>query len=346
MSRIGGGGKKVFRKDAPGIDHLEVWQETLTDAAGAVSFRLAAFDHTWEDSASVNSRAALAELRDPDKEAIARADGRAETLITDAQALDPRLVRKPSWVRSCEGESACPALLLAGEENPFFARRRVDTAQPVSGDPVLVTVSTDSSEVSPDSLAAFIATVKIVQQFRPVHVVWQGAWMVDYCRGFVFHVPLVTGDMDFERLAFVINSQLRDRVSFSFMVQRAIRVTRQRWSHPDGKAEHPAERSYLPGSVDFIDHAGIAPDAESIAARACRWLGWEAPWLSRYNERSMSSSALCRWEEGEESMRPEYKYEEPSPETRAKWAADEKERARRSEEKKKEEAARRLSAVQ
>lgn len=323
----------------PAIDRLEMWQETLTDAWRALDHYSLTFK---QFSGIAENNATKRELENPDKEAIATADGHAERMIAEAQAIDPRLVRKPSWVRSLEGETACPALLLAGEENAFFARRRSETSEPTSGEPVLVTVSTDSSEVSAESLAAFIATVKIVQQFRPVHVIWQGAWLKEGgYQGFVFHVPLITGDMDFERLAFVINSRLRDRASFSFMVRRAHSVTNQKWA----TAEHPADRSYLPGSVDFVNHAGIAPDAESIAARACRWLGWEAPWLSRYNDKAAASSALCRWEAGEETLRPEWTAPEYSKEQRDKWAADDRARAAKIESDKKEEIARRLAAV-
>ncbi len=338
MSRLEGGAKNKWKPECL-IDHLEVWSETLTDAARAVDH----YSREFKAASGIpQNEAAKLELAVPDKKAIAMADGRAESMITDAQALDPRLVRRPSWVRSCEGETACPALLLAGEENAFFERRRLDTAGAASSEPVLVTVSTDSSEVSADSLAAFIATVKLVQQFRPVHVVWQGAWLLKGGRrGFVFHVPLVTGDMDFERLAFVINSKLRDRVSFSFMVRRAMKVINQHWND----AQLPAEQSYLPGSVDFVNHGGIAGDAESIAARACKWLGWDAPWLSRYNDKATASSALCRWEEGEESMRPEWKAPVYSEEQKAKWAVDDRERAKRIEKEKQDEIARRLAAV-
>jgi len=323
------------------MDRLEVWKETLTDAPRAVDYRTEKLGYRQGSNKLETMQAAKRELRNPDKAAIATADGHAERMIADVQALDPRLVRRPSWVRSCEGETACPALLLAGEENAFFARRRTETSEAASGEPVLVTVSTDSSEVSAESLAAFIATVKLVQQFRPVHVVWQGAWLNAGGReGFVFHVPLITGDMDFERLAFVINSRFRDVVSFSFMVRKGLEI-RKHWN----KSSHPAERSYLPGSVDFVNHAGIAPDAESIAARACRWLGWDAPWLNRWNEKSAGSSALCRWEEGEESMRAPSAYAEPTAEDRARWAADSKAYAQKLEDDKKAEIARRLAAV-
>lgn len=341
MSRISGSRKVVNYPEQP-IFRLEVWDESLSDAVTAVNYRQKSQGYRANSEKGNYLEAARNELRYPDKEAIARADDQAGGMIEAAQALDPRLVRKPSWVRGLDGETACPALLMAGEESAFFARRRTETAQAVGGDPVLVTVSTDSSEVSPESLAAFIATVKLVQQFRPVHVVWQGAWLVSSNVGYVFHVPLVTGDMDFERLAFVINSKLRDAVSFSFMMRRAVEVTRQGWGM---NASNPAEWSYLPGSVDFVNHAGIAADPESIAARACKWLGWEAPWLNRYNDRATAISALCRWEDGEESMRPEYKPVEYSKEQLAKWDAEAKERARRTAEKEKEDQAKRLAAV-
>lgn len=341
MSRLGG---KVTLEWSPtgDIDRLECWQESLTDAVAAVNFRMAKFKVRSGSEKAASLGAAQNELRYPDKEAVCAADSRAESLILDAQALDPRLVRRASSVRSCEGETACPALLLAGEENPFFQRRRQTTADAASTEPVLVTVSTDSAEIDADALAAFIATVKIVQQFRPVHVVWQGAWLTpDGRAGYVFHCPLVTGDMDFERLAFVINSKLRDRVSFAFMVRRAMQVVGKRWA----QAQTPADRSYLPGSVDFVDHAGIAADAESIAARACRWLGWEVPWSARWNEQATATSALCRWDAGEESMRPESTWTAPTDAQRAQWDAEARERAKRDEQNKREEAARRLASV-
>lgn len=338
MGRLGGGHCNWADKISP-IDHLEVWSETLSDAQAAITYRLAKFPPSDKGA---KLTAARAELRSPHKAALATADEHAERMISEAQSLDPRLVRRPSWVRSCEGETACPALLLAGGENAFFARRRTETSEAASGDPVLVTISTDSSEVNAESLAAFIATVKLVQQFRPVYVVWQGGWMREGVNvGFVFHVPLITGDMDFERLAFVINSKRRDSVSFCFMVRHAMEVTKQRWR----EAGEAATRSYLHGSVDFVNHAGIAPDAESIAVRACKWLGWDAPWLNRWNEKSAGASALCRWQEGEESMRAPYTYTEPTEADRAKWAREARERDAQIEATKQAEIARRLAAV-
>ena len=48
-----------------------------------------------------------------------------------------------------------------------------------AGEPVRIVVSTDDNQVPTGTAAAFIATVQIVQQFVPVEVWWQGAWLND-----------------------------------------------------------------------------------------------------------------------------------------------------------------------
>jgi hypothetical protein len=142
-------------------------------------------------------------------------------------------------------------------------------------------VSTDDNQVPVGTAAAFIATVQIVQQFVPVEVWWQGAWLnEDKTRGFVFHVPLVQGDMDFSRLEFCIADTRRDLFSFLVMSTHCVIDLRESWND----CGHRAEKSYLPespGYKNFVAHNGIRPEASSIPGtrrrgQHCVNEGWQS----------------------------------------------------------------------
>ena len=64
----------------------------------------------------------------------------------------------------------------------------------MSGEPLRIVISTDDNKVPEGTAAAFIATARLVQQFIPLEIWWQGAWLnATRTKGFVFHVPLVQG---------------------------------------------------------------------------------------------------------------------------------------------------------
>ncbi|HOO88149.1 MAG TPA: hypothetical protein PK442_10630, partial [Synergistales bacterium] len=157
-------------------------------------------------------------------------------------------------------------------------------------DPVIVVVSTDSNEPSEWSAAAFIATVRIAQQFRPVHVWWQGAWLDDHGRerGYVFHAPLVTNDMDYSRLDYVLADDTRDNLSFGVLY--SIAKIGDKVGRLQGMGRR-ADRAYMSGAK-FVDHNGIRPKPEQIASHACRWLGMATPWAMEYATDQMAESAL------------------------------------------------------
>lgn len=205
-----------------------------------------------------------------DAKALPRQLADAEELVSQAIAADPSLARQARWQRGEEGEIACPALVAQGDDAPCFWRKRQATTSANGGEPVRVVISTDGVPQH-DRTAAFIATVQIVQQWRRVEVFWQGAWLnVDRTAGWVFHVPLITGDMDYSRLQFVLANRNRDAVSWANTITHNAENERARW----GSCSSTAFKSYLPGEpAHFIRHEGITPDGESIASRAREWIG-------------------------------------------------------------------------
>ena len=225
-------------------------------------------------------------------------------MIDDAIAHDPRLAKKAQWLRRDEGEHCDTALLAEGDDQPFYKRmRNVVNTETKAGEPVRIVVSTDD-KVPPGTAAAFaIATVQIVQQFVPVEVWWQGAWLNDTkTHGFVFHVPLVQGDMDFSRLEFCIADTRRDLFSFMVMSTHCVNDLKESWNH----CGHRAEKSYLPespGYKNFVAHNGILAEATSIAAHAALWLGWDALWQVESDQSDTTASAL-------QSLPEKYEYKD------------------------------------
>lgn len=198
----------------------------------------------------------------------------ADRLIDDVLAIDPRLVRKAAWVRSEEGLDACAALVSQGDDRPCFDRRKLRLADRATSEPLRIVISTDSKAVTAEHAIAFIAAAKIAQQFRPLEIWWQGAWLLEQgphkgC-GHVFLVPLVNGDLDFRRMQFVLSSDLRDHASYCIMFSYAYPKT----SWGGGVAE----QSYLPDTHHFISEKGIEHSPQAVANYAAQWAGFEPLW--------------------------------------------------------------------
>jgi hypothetical protein len=213
-----------------------------------------------------------------DANALARAIEKSDALIDAAVIEDPRLARRVQWVRSEDGIFADAGLVSMGDDSPCYQMAKNALKDiPASGEPINICICTDSNE--PTSLAAFIAVVRIVQQFRPVNVWWQGSWLADDGRdvGYVFHTPLITNDMDFSRCQYVIADSTRDNLSFGLLHQYA--QCRDR-VYIRGMGRH-ADRAYMPGAK-FVNKEGITADAYTVARTACQWLDWESTyWIGR-----------------------------------------------------------------
>jgi hypothetical protein len=246
---------------------------------------------------------------DGDQNRLKAAVEASHALVDEAIALDSRLAKKAQWLRRDEGEHCDTALLAMGDDQPFYKRiRNIVNDETNAGEPLRIVISTDSNKINPGAAAAFIATVRIVQQFVPVHVWWQGSWLSDpnQCPqvGFVFHVPLVQGDMDFSRLEFCIADPLRDTFSNVLSLTYCVHEFRE----TNAACGFRAERSYLPEHEDdphthFIAHSGITPDAESIAGQAARWLGLPSQWAARYVESASETGALQKMPEPQSPYR-------------------------------------------
>jgi hypothetical protein len=230
------------------------------------------------------------QVLDGNRPAVATALEASDALIDSVIAFDSRLARKPEWVRSDDGIFADAGLVACGDDSPCYDMTRAKLRDFASaGMPVVVCVSTDSSEPASGALAAFITTVRIVQQFRPVHVWWQGAWLADTGKeaGYVFLSPLVTNDMDFSRVQYAISDESRDFLSFG--VCHAIATQRDR-VRVAGMGRH-AERAYIDGA-EFVGKEGIKASAEAIASAACLWLGLMPKWEVDYDASKDLSAAL------------------------------------------------------
>jgi hypothetical protein len=178
--------------------------------------------------------------------------------------------------------------VASGDDSPCYDMTRAKLRDyAAAGEPVTVVISTDSS--TPASLAAFVATVRIVQQFRPVNVWWQGAWLADDGQraGYIFHAPLITNDMDFSRVQYVLENATRDSLSFSVLHQKAVVGDKVR-ARGMGRQ---ADRAYMTGA-EFVDHGGIEPTPEQVAARAADWLGIESRWNIEYRTEKEAKNAL------------------------------------------------------
>jgi len=189
-----------------------------------------------------------------------------------------------------------------------------------AGEPLRIVISTDDKEVPAGTAAAFIATARIVQQFLPLEIWWQGSWLNEgRYLGFVNLVPLVQGDMDFARLEFCIADPFRDTFSFGVMGSQAILDVGEVWSG----CGYRANKSYLDGAR-FVSHSGIEPTAESVAEAAAYWLGWSAHYTRRWEEEEIAESAG-------QSLPPEpvnYKPARVDAETRRQWRHEAQERER------------------
>jgi len=266
---------------------IDIWQlPSMAAAAAAVPRRLAFWPTRGQhkDTCLASARRATT----PDALRLATALEDSDSLIAEAIAADPRLARRSQWTRGEEGEVVCPALLSQGDDAPCFYRQRSLVGQPNGAEPVKVVISTDASDIRPRTAAAFIATCRLVQQYRPLEVYWQGSWLGEgRTTGWVFHVPLIAGDMDYARLEFCIADDHRDTLSWAVMMVRAIDHTHSIWNG----CSLQAERSYLPGA-HFVSHHGVYPDGDSIAATACEWLGWESLYRRKWAEEDAVKAAL------------------------------------------------------
>lgn len=255
---------------------LDVWTLSMAEASACIGRRLRYRPEFGREAAfkTEYTREAGRICMGEEQRSAATVE-HANQLVDDAIAADPRLARRAKWHRGEEGEIACPALLAAGDDAPYFFRRRGNISEANGGESIRLVISTDSNEIVPGTAAAFIAAVKILQQWRSVEVWWQGAWMNQArSAGWVFHVPLVQGDMDFTRLDFCLSSHKRDTVSHAIMLTRTCEVTRRLWNG----CNFPAKHCYLPGNNDththFISHRGITPDPQVIAFYCAYWLGF------------------------------------------------------------------------
>ncbi len=252
---------------------------------------------------------------------------RADALIDAAILQDPRLNRKHAWVRSEEGIDACPALVSSGEPACCLDRRKLKLADQASAEPIRIVISTDSTDdASEEHVVAFIALTKLAQQFRPLEIWWQGAWLCEgRAFGQVLLAPLVQGDMDFSRVQFFLSNPFRDSFSYRCM-----------WYHSVTKNSSPTktvchryggergEYSYLPDTFDFISEKGIRSDDWWIASTAAEWAGLEPLYRTQVSE----YGAEQRW-------RPEGAYPETkiTDADRERWRReDEAERKRKSDE--------------
>lgn len=248
---------------------------------------------------------------------------RADEFISEAIEVDSRLVKKSGWVRGEDGIDCCPAMFQMGDDRPFLDRRRIGLAEAATLESVRVVVSTDTKNIQADNAAAFIAAAKLAQQFRPLELWWQSAWLIDSpAYGIVGHVvltPMVKGELDFSRLQFVLSDEDRDRCGYYIMFAHAY-PNGYRWGQRVG------EWSYLDNTFDFIRESGIKPCAKTVARYAAKWAGMEPS----YMEEVYGWEASQYWEPTSEK-----KSWEPTSADRRRWAEDKRrrEQERRRQEK-------------
>lgn len=250
---------------------------------------------------------------------------KADELIDEAILLDPRLTRRHGWVAAEEGVECIPERLMAGEENCMLNRKRLKMAEASGGERMRIVISTDTNDIHWHNASAFIAAAKLAQQFRPIEIWWQGAWLFDddnvrgHTGGQVFLVPLVQGDLDFSRLMFVLGNTHRDRVSNYIAVACC-------WPESRWLGEHTAKCSYLDGTDHFVSEKGITPCAKTVAEYAAKWAGLDPAWWDE-----VSDSSAAQWWAPAQSPRvltaEEKKAEEKrEAENRKYWQEDEKRR--------------------
>lgn len=287
-SRLGGRGRQAA-KPVTQLDTLHVWTIPTMTRALASSRRNPWKSVTPKDQAR---REYIGDFPvDGDKASLDRAFADSEALVEAAIEFDPKLARRAQWLRADEGTHCDSGLLAEGDDQPFYRRTcRSFKDEAASGEPIRIVISTDDNQVAPGTAAAFIATARLVQQFRPLEVWWQGSWLSeDRYRGFVFHVPLVMGDMDYSRLEFCIANPRRDSFSFRVMIAAALLD----YKHSNSGCGYRANRSYLEGVGwrHFVSHTGIDPSGSSVGCTAARWLGWNDQYDDRYNLSLAAESA-------------------------------------------------------
>lgn len=338
-NRLGGGKRQTVIKTQPLTTlHINRLPDMMT--AQAKSRR-----HIWR-ALTDNDREKVAVIGtrpvDGNKERLAKAVELSESLIADAIAADSRLAKRAQWRRQDEGEYCCAGLLASGDDEPFFKySKAVVSEATMSGEPVRVVISTDDRNIPEGTAAAFIATARLVQQFVPLEIWWQGAWLSeDRRRGHVTLVPLVLGDFDFSRLEFCIADTYRDNFSFRVMSSIAVYEHHETWNGCGHRADSAYLRredgSYIP-NIHFIPHTGIEPNGESIAAQAASWLGWESSWSIQWALRSNATSAVQ--ELPPITTNSNYTITD---ETRRRWAEEEK----RAKAKQEEDAKQRMEHCQ
>lgn len=254
------------------IDQLLVWQVPTIQQAIRLC-RRPVFKGYSEKDALRQMIVSDAFLK-PSESDLRRLIERSDDIIDSALAANPTLARRARWTRDEDGVFADAALVAIGDDRPCFTVKRRSIAETAGEQRKRIVISTDcNQQASMEMAAAVIATIRIVQQWQPIDVWWQGAWLSDdERRGYVFHVPLIEGDMDFAKVMFFLASPHRD--SFSWMMMATESVSRG--YHGWGETQNRAERSYLEGTDVFVDHRGVrAADVESYAAW---WLGLPSAW--------------------------------------------------------------------
>lgn len=254
----------------------------------------------------------------------------ADALIDEAILLDGRLNRRHGWVRAEEGIDACPALIASGESACCLDRRRMRLAEASGMDPVRIVLSTDSHEdATEDNVLAFIAAAKLAQQFRPLEIWWQGAWLMPDGSGQVVLAPLVQGDMDFARVQFFLSSVIRDQFSYRCMWYHAVtkhchdcRTVAHQYGGERGKS------SYLDNTTHFVPEKGMDHSPEGIARMAARWAGMDPLYQTEISDHS----AEQYWAPSSSTPTGTYK---PSKADERRWEQD---AARRRREREREEA--------
>lgn len=255
----------------------------------------------------------LSGARGGDHKTLRQAMQLSDGLIDATILLDPRLAKRSQWTRGEDGIFADAGLVAEGDDSPCYNMQKAKvTENTASGEPIKIVISTDSSSPTIEGLAAFIAAVRLVQQFQPVHVIWQGAWLADDGRdvGHIITAPLITGDMDFSRVQFVLSDKTRDALSFSC----AMHFCNLDKILMNGNGRH-ANRSFIGGK--FLDKDGIAPTPEAIASMAAYWLGWDSRYEAEYQAEEASTAALQR-------IPPPPRENRPDTRTKAEREAEEK----------------------
>ena len=268
-----------------------------------------------------------------DPDTLAHAVDHSQALIDKAIASDNRLARRPQWQRAEDGIFADAGLVASGDDSPCYDMTRAALAmQATAGSPARICISTDGS--TPTSLAAFIATARIVQQFRPLEIWHQGAWLADngYEAGYVFLTPLIQNDWDYSRIQFFLSDPARDHYSFCLLYNRCVMRDRRKIKGIGTEAR----RAYLDGAI-FVDHHGIPEAPEAIAETAAQWLELTPRWETDYKARKAQTASLQALPE-DPGTRPDYTITQAD---RDRWDRE----AREAEEKRKQESAQRLQTA-